>query len=563
MKALFKSKLLKEVLVTACIMCLMLPTVALASSEITYRSKIYPEESYTLTDQYLFELKLAKLLYEKAPSRPGDVRDIEIAVNLPLSAMDVPQISVDIKGSQTWTSSKFINYDYIDAIGTPKGTLLIFRNVRVDDTMHLDDPENEEVVRKLIDGAKKYSSIEGKLGYINDEIALHTKYSYDHNVPDGEDVDFIGLVLREHKGVCTHFAMTLKYILDRLGVPSVIGASTRSNHMMNFVYVDGKWKAWDLTWNICNGTADDVIIDWYKGPDGKPVIVKGPGIRSFFLMDPDGHLFKNEYVPEFGKWFTDFLLTAEAQTAIEYPELPTAIKIDPSDILANINEVKDYIAKYGGKKQFVNEPDSNTVAPVLPPNDHTKVPDPVGDTSAGQIDPSMVSGGSFSISTDSSGKLVVTNNSNTTTQVNQQKAKAQPTSSSVIINGKKVAFEAYNIGGYNYFKLRDIAMALNGTDKQFEVKFDGSKNAILITTGSKYTAVGGELKVSGAKSEKPAVPTPSKVYINGKEVQFTAYNIDGYNYFKLRDIGKALNLGVFWDGTNNTIRIDTTKVYTE
>ena len=57
------------------------------------------------------------------------------------------------------------------------------------------------------------------------------------------------------------------------------------------------------------------------------------------------------------------------------------------------------------------------------------------------------------------------------------------------------------------------------------------------------------------------MPTPSKVYINGKEVQFTAYNIDGYNYFKLRDIGKALNFGVLWDGANNTIRIDTTEDY--
>lgn len=561
MKVLFKSKLLKEVLATVCMICLMLPSVALASSEATYRSKIYPEVSYTLTDQKLLRIKLSKVLYEKAPSTPGDVRDVEIAVNIPLEQLDTHKLWADMASGDIWVTSKFTTFDYIDAIGTPKGTLLIFRNVRVDDTMHLNDPKNEEAVQALLKGAQKYSSIEDKLAYINDTIALNTKFSND--VPATEDVDFIGLVLREHKGACTHFAMTLKYILDRLGVPSVVVVGWAANHASNFVYVDGEWKAWDLTWNICSGTTDEIVACWYKGADGKPVIIRTPGIRKYFLMDFDGPIFKYGYLDELGKEaFRQFVVGAERRVAIEYPELPTALKIDPSDILADIDEIKDYIAKYGDKKKFINEPDSTTVAPILP-NDHTKVPDPVTDTSAGQIDPSMISGGSFSISTDSSGKLVVKNNSNTTTQVNQQKAKAQPTSSSVIINGKKVAFEAYNIGGYNYFKLRDIAMALNGTGKQFEVKFDGSKNAILITTGSKYTAVGGELKVSGAKSEKSAVPTPSKVYINGKEVQFTAYNIDGYNYFKLRDIGKALNFGVLWDGANNTIRIDTTKVYTE
>ena len=552
--------ILKVVLIFLCIVGLMLPTVALASSESTYRSKIYPEVSYSLTDQQQLELKLTKLLYEKAPSRPGVVRDVEIAVNIPLEQLDIPKLSVDMGLGDAWVSSKFTTFDYIDAIGTPKGTLLIFRNVRVADTMHLNDPKNEEAVQALLKGAQKYSSIEDKLAYINDTIALNTKFSYD--VPATEDVDFIGLVLREHKGICTHFAMTLKYILDRLGVPSVVVIGMAATHASNFVYVDGEWKAWDLTWNICNGTTDEVIACWYKGSDGKPVVIRTPGIRKYFLMDLDGPILRYGYADELGKEaLRQFVIGAERRVAIEYPELPTAIKIDPSDILANISEVKDYIAKYGGKKQFLMEPDSTIATPTLPPNDHTKVPDPVTDTSAGQIDPSMISGGSFSISTDSSGKLVVRNNSTTAQQVNQQKAKAQPTSSSVMINGKKVGFEAYNINGYNYFKLRDIAMALNGTGKQFEVKFDGSKNAILITTGSKYTTVGGELKVSGSKSEKPAVPTPSKVYINGKEVQFIAYNIDGYNYFKLRDIGKALNFGVFWDGANNTIRIDTTEDY--
>jgi len=44
-----------------------------------------------------------------------------------------------------------------------------------------------------------------------------------------------------------------------------------------------------------------------------------------------------------------------------------------------------------------------------------------------------------------------------------------PTASDVLVNGEIIAFDAYNISDSTYFKLRDIAYVLNGTEKQFEV----------------------------------------------------------------------------------------------
>jgi len=64
------------------------------------------------------------------------------------------------------------------------------------------------------------------------------------------------------------------------------------------------------------------------------------------------------------------------------------------------------------------------------------------------------------------------------------------------------------------------------------------------------------------KGPKEASPTNAAILIDGKAVKLTAYNIDGNNYFKLRDIGAAFDFGVEWDGTRNTIVIDTSKVYT-
>ena len=138
---------------------------------------------------------------------------------------------------------------------------------------------------------------------------------------------------------------------------------------------------------------------------------------------------------------------------------------------------------------------------------------------------------------------------------------ATPTASTVLVNGENVAFDAYNISGNNYFKLRDLALVLSGTEAQFDVGWDGAKNAISLTSGEAYTVIGGEM-IRGSAGNKSAAPTTSTIYFNGDEVYLTAYNIAGNNYFKLRDIGEAFDFGVDWDGTRNTIVIDTSKGYT-
>jgi hypothetical protein len=137
---------------------------------------------------------------------------------------------------------------------------------------------------------------------------------------------------------------------------------------------------------------------------------------------------------------------------------------------------------------------------------------------------------------------------------------AAPTASAVLVNGKSAGFDAYNIADSNYFKLRDLAFALSGTEKQFEVGWDGASDAITLTRGQPYTAVGGEMEPKGDGS-RSALPTSSKIYLNGAELALTAYNIDGYNYFKLRDIGQALDFGVDWDAASDTVAIVTEKSY--
>lgn len=138
---------------------------------------------------------------------------------------------------------------------------------------------------------------------------------------------------------------------------------------------------------------------------------------------------------------------------------------------------------------------------------------------------------------------------------------AAPTTSKVLVNGKAVSFDAYKISGNNYFKLRDIAKVLSGTDKQFEVTWDSAKNAINLISGQSYTPVGGEL-ATGSGANQQAVLNTSTVYLDGKQIALTAYTIKGNNYFKLRDLGQSFDFGVGWDGANNTVTIDTNTGYT-
>ena len=125
------------------------------------------------------------------------------------------------------------------------------------------------------------------------------------------------------------------------------------------------------------------------------------------------------------------------------------------------------------------------------------------------------------------------------------------------INGSEVSARAYNIDGNNYFKLRDMAYLLNGSTSQFSVNYDASKNRVSLTTGSRYVAVGGELATLTPNPEK-VVESPQTITLNGTPVSMMkAYNINGNNFFKLRDLGSALGFEVGYDDASRTMLIST------
>jgi hypothetical protein len=136
---------------------------------------------------------------------------------------------------------------------------------------------------------------------------------------------------------------------------------------------------------------------------------------------------------------------------------------------------------------------------------------------------------------------------------------ASPTKASVTVDGKAVKFEAYNIDSRNYFKLSDIAKALDYSTKKFDVKWDSTNKIIKITKGNKYTIVGGELSTPKANKTTKAVASNVNISLNGNKITLNSYNIDGNSYFKLQDIADILDFVVKWDSTTKTVIINTTE----
>ena len=65
-----------------------------------------------------------------------------------------------------------------------------------------------------------------------------------------------------------------------------------------------------------------------------------------------------------------------------------------------------------------------------------------------------------------------------------------------------------------------------------------------------------------AGTGKTAEPTNDSIYINGQEMDIEVYKIDDNNYFKLRDLGRALDFYVGWTRENG-VYIEGDKPYEE
>lgn len=218
------------------------------------------------------------------------------------------------------------------------------------------------------------------------------------------------------------------------------------------------------------------------------------------------------YSADAGEMYTALVETSGAMAILNENEWANVYKIEDfscvpdSDNPEYVENGKVYTIVYGGEIRYIVQPESSNAAfTYYPGNGYSK-----------------------------------------TTVANNQ---------AVGVDGTGYTALAYNIDGNNYFKLRDIAMMMDKTAKNFDVKYDAATNSIDILSYFDYTSAGGEL-TPGDGETRTAYSSSAFLTYDGVPVAANCYNIDGNNYFKLRDVTDALDCRVEWDGDNQLININ-------
>ncbi len=90
------------------------------------------------------------------------------------------------------------------------------------------------------------------------------------------------------------------------------------------------------------------------------------------------------------------------------------------------------------------------------------------------------------------------------------------------------------------------------------MKNSRGKEAAVVASG---ILLGVAIAAPAAGAALTAQQSTQKIVVDGQPVQIEAYSINGSNYCKLRDVGKAVGFHVSYDVLTNTVRINTDEVY--
>lgn len=134
---------------------------------------------------------------------------------------------------------------------------------------------------------------------------------------------------------------------------------------------------------------------------------------------------------------------------------------------------------------------------------------------------------------------------------------AKPTTQTFVVNNRVVDCVAYNIGGYNYFKLRDVVKGLSDTGDKINVRYDRKARVVEFVPGEAYVSspkVEGKI-VAVEVPDSQVVMGHAKVKINGAVREVESCNISGYNFSKIRSLGEVLSKEVGYDSAKRAVHI--------
>ena len=138
---------------------------------------------------------------------------------------------------------------------------------------------------------------------------------------------------------------------------------------------------------------------------------------------------------------------------------------------------------------------------------------------------------------------------------------AKPVAQKIQVDDYYVKMQGYNINGYNYMRLRDVAKVITEKSRddyfKFDITYDEETGTIYLENDKEYkeTEDGKDFVID--MEDKKAILSDAPVFVNGElpEDGLEGYVIDGYTYYKLRDIGDAIGFHVSWMESKQRVRI--------
>ncbi len=131
------------------------------------------------------------------------------------------------------------------------------------------------------------------------------------------------------------------------------------------------------------------------------------------------------------------------------------------------------------------------------------------------------------------------------------------------LNGNSVNLGGYLIQDQHYYKLRDLAAALEGTPSAFTVDYDSTTHTIVLTSTPAETnkpiedAVPTETApVSNTKVLRSAAKQNANVILDGQPLELRAWAVDDLTYINLRDLAAHLHYLVNWQPDPPTIFLE-------
>lgn len=136
---------------------------------------------------------------------------------------------------------------------------------------------------------------------------------------------------------------------------------------------------------------------------------------------------------------------------------------------------------------------------------------------------------------------------------------AQGSNQQLYLNDKNQNTVGFNIDDYNYYRLRDLASMLK--TENFNFSLWGDDKEIKVTMYKKYNEDETPKVINKVGEKKTAIKKPILLTLtkndNTTSQEILVYNIDGYNYFRLRDIGAILGFDVDYNEVRNEAQIFT------